>query len=80
MSLGCYLYYETNKGEFVFFQFTPHDIPDDWYLFRGEDFPAIARQMYDNVLEQTKDGFLYGGPCLPYELDIDEWKLEKTES
>jgi hypothetical protein len=74
------LYYETNKGEFVFFQFTPDDIPDDWYLSRGEDFPAIARQMYDNVLEQTKNGCLYGGPCLPYELDIDEWKLEKTES
>ena len=75
MSLGCYIYYETNKGEFVFVQG-----PDDWYLFRGEDFPAIARKMYDNVLEQTADGMLYGGPNPMIGLDIDEWKLENTAS
>ena len=75
MSLGYYITYQTDQGGFVFF--APSD-GSEWYLFPAEDFKAISRKMYDNVLEQTKNGMVFGGVALTLGLDLSEWQLKQS--
>ena len=74
---GIYIYYVTDKGDYVYYQENAND--DDGYLFALSEFYDIAKEAYE-IIQEENTGNLYelpiGGPTLLSDIvDISEYQI-----